>query len=116
MPAAGAVGISSSAAETRGVSAPAETSPPDWSVITDTIRCPLCDYDLRGLSEPLCPECGYRFAWDELLDAQLRSHRFLFEHARRRFRISFLKTNLAGWWPWFSGGRSGRSSASSWDF
>ena len=24
-------------------------------------RCPGCDYDLRGLSEPRCPECGRAF-------------------------------------------------------
>ena len=47
------------------VSAP----PPDWSAITETIRCPLCDYDLRGLIEPRCPECGYQFVWPEVLDA-----------------------------------------------
>src|SRR5687768_18521450 len=31
-------------------------------------HCPLCDYDLRGLAEPRCPECGYRFTWEELRD------------------------------------------------
>lgn len=76
------------------------TAAPDWPLIAETIHCPLCAYDLRGLVEPLCPECGYRFAWNELLDAQIRAHPYLFEHARRRFRRSFLKTNLAGWWPW----------------
>jgi hypothetical protein len=73
---------------------------PDWALIPDTIRCPLCEYDLRGLREALCPECGYRFAWAELLDEQLRNHPYLFELARRRLRRSFIKTNLAGWWPW----------------
>jgi len=25
------------------------------------LRCPVCDYDLRGCAEPRCPECGTRF-------------------------------------------------------
>lgn len=27
-----------------------------------TGRCPECDYDLRGLTEPRCPECGKAFS------------------------------------------------------
>jgi hypothetical protein len=30
--------------------------PPEWG-----LRCPQCDYDLTGLSERRCPECGRRF-------------------------------------------------------
>ena len=33
----------------------------DWSTITENIECPLCLYNLRGLTEPRCPECGYQF-------------------------------------------------------
>ncbi len=40
---------------------PAAASSPDWSVIQEDILCPLCEYDLRMLAEPRCPECGYRF-------------------------------------------------------
>lgn len=28
-------------------------------------RCPTCDYDLRGTTEPRCPECGERFTVEE---------------------------------------------------
>jgi hypothetical protein len=28
--------------------------------------CPRCDYDLRGLPEDRCPECGTEFRWDEV--------------------------------------------------
>ncbi len=27
-------------------------------------RCPLCDYNLRGLSRPTCPECGQELKLD----------------------------------------------------
>lgn len=43
---------------------PTEAPPagsPDWATLHEDVRCPLCDYDLRGLTEPRCPECGYRF-------------------------------------------------------
>jgi ribosomal protein L37E len=29
-------------------------------------RCPRCEYDLTGLPEPRCPECGFVFSWDDL--------------------------------------------------
>lgn len=53
---------------------------PDWSSITEDILCPLCEYNLRGVSEPRCPECGYRFEWQEVLDPGRRQHTYLFEH------------------------------------
>jgi DNA-directed RNA polymerase subunit RPC12/RpoP len=34
------------------------------------VRCPACGYNLRGLSEARCPECGKRFTLDELFNAQ----------------------------------------------
>lgn len=75
-------------------------SAPDWSTIVDTIRCPLCEYDLRGLSEPRCPECGYQFQWPELLEADRRDKLFVFEHAISHYRRAFLRTSIAGWAPW----------------
>ena len=74
--------------------------PPDWSAISQTVRCPLCEYDLRGLAEPRCPECGYQFTWPELLDADRRAKLFVFEHAIAHHRRAFIRTSLAGWWPW----------------
>jgi hypothetical protein len=63
------------------------------------VRCPLCDYDLRGLIEPRCPECGYRFEWPDLLDPARRPHPYLFEHHPRRNVASFIRTNLGGLRP-----------------
>jgi len=58
----------------------------------EPVLCPLCDYDLRGLTEPRCPECGYRFAWDELRDSARRLHRYLFEHHPERNVWSLVRT------------------------
>ena len=35
------------------------------------LRCPNCEYNLTGLAEPRCPECGTRFDWDQLRLDQL---------------------------------------------
>ncbi len=34
------------------------------------IACPTCGYNLTGLSESRCPECGSKFTLDELLASQ----------------------------------------------
>ncbi len=74
-------------------------SPPDWDSIARDVHCPLCEYNLRGLVEPRCPECGYRFAWAELLDPKLALHPYLFEHHPERNVWSFCKTALGGLRP-----------------
>ena len=79
--------------------APARPDGPDWAAVTEDVRCPLCGYELRGLIEPRCPECGYRFRWPELLDPNLRVHRYLFEHHRERNAWSFARTMLGGLLP-----------------
>ena len=71
---------------------PATTSAPHWATIDEEILCALCDYNLRGLAEPRCPECGARFTWRELLDPELRGHPYLFEHHPNRNLWSFWKT------------------------
>ena len=63
------------------------------------LRCPLCDYDLRGLSEPRCPECGHRFDWHELRDWRDRQHPWLFEHNPRRNVASFARTFATSLFP-----------------
>ncbi|HEY7091435.1 MAG TPA: hypothetical protein VH518_25280 [Tepidisphaeraceae bacterium] len=68
------------------------TSPPDWSLVKCDILCPLCDYNLRGLVEPRCPECGHQFKWDEILSQGDRTHPFLFEHQPHRNVWSFFRT------------------------
>lgn len=37
------------------------------------IVCPKCQYDLRGLSQPICPECGTRFDPDARLGSTRRA-------------------------------------------
>ena len=65
----------------------------------EAIPCPLCDYDLRGLADPRCPECGYCFTWDELSDPARRFHPYLFEHHPERNARAFARTLLAGVLP-----------------
>ena len=36
----------------------------------DSVCCPLCGYNMTGLTESRCPECGGRFTLDQLLAAQ----------------------------------------------
>ncbi|HSU69572.1 MAG TPA: hypothetical protein VLJ39_21995 [Tepidisphaeraceae bacterium] len=72
---------------------------PDWSAIQPDVRCPLCDYNLRGLVEPRCPECGYQFDWRELLDFKLRERSFTFEHGEEHNWRSFFRTIASTWRP-----------------
>lgn len=66
--------------------------PPDWQTIQHEVKCPLCDYNLRGLHEPRCPECGYQFDWLSVLDPNQRPHPYLFEHHPERNLRSFVRT------------------------
>jgi hypothetical protein len=75
-------------------------SGPDWEAIGHAVECPLCRYNLRGLSEPRCPECGYAFEWREILDTTQRKHRYLFEHHPERNVWSFFMTLAGGLVPW----------------
>ena len=85
--------------------APPTAAPPthDGATTADAagedLHCPLCDYNLRGISEPRCPECGYRFEWDALRDPARRLHPYLFEHHPERNVGSFLRTLLGGLRP-----------------
>ena len=56
-----------------------------------TSRCPKCDYDLRGLTEPRCPECGEAFSSQEV--AAYAEQRW---PPQRLFRTLLLATV-----PWF---------------
>jgi hypothetical protein len=77
-----------------------EPAPVDYAappLHTEDVHCPLCEYDLRGLSDPnpRCPECGYSFTWAELRDPRRRAHPFLFEHHPSRNLWSFFRTITA---------------------
>ena len=78
----------------------AATLPDETPSDADDLSCPLCEYSLRGLTEPRCPECGFAFTWAELRAADRSRHPWLFEHGRRRNVATFAKT----WWrdglPW----------------
>jgi hypothetical protein len=76
-----------------------ESQAPDWESMQTEVTCPLCDYNLRGLIQPRCPECGYTFAWDDLLDEARRHHRYIFEHHAKRTLWSFARTLLGGLRP-----------------
>lgn len=66
----------------------------------DALTCPLCDYDLRGLPEHRCPECGHAFDPDELR-RQVRARKtWFFEAAPPRTAArAFVLTTLASLWP-----------------
>ena len=59
----------------------------------------MCDYDLRAQVEPRCPECGYRFDFDELRDPARRLHPYLFEHHPESNTWSFIRTLVGGLLP-----------------
>jgi len=46
------------------------------------LRCPQCDYNLTGLSEPRCPECGEAFDWEQVRRAAANPPRIYFERVR----------------------------------
>jgi hypothetical protein len=77
----------------------ADASSPPWETITEEIACPLCAYNLRGLTTPRCPECGFAFEWPQLLHRNEFIHPFLFEHHPERNVWSFRKTIFAGLRP-----------------
>jgi ribosomal protein L37E len=67
--------------------------------LASDVHCRRCGYNLRGLPEPRCPECGYRFEWQEVLDPQRRKHPYLFEHHPERIWSSFWRTQWGGLFP-----------------
>jgi hypothetical protein len=77
----------------------AEFESPDWDHCPDEILCPLCEYNLRGLTDPRCPECGYKFQWPDLLDPARREHPYLFELRPKENFTSFWKTAFHGLKP-----------------
>lgn len=80
---------------------PPAVAAPDWQSVTDDVACTRCGYNLRGLTQPRCPECGLEFEWADLLDPARRRHPYLFEHQARYGRFeSFVRTAVGALNPW----------------
>ena len=75
--------------------------PPDAAAAMEAnaeeLTCPVCEYSLRGLPEPRCPECGYVFEWEELRVRTRLRRAWFYEHAET-FK-SHLKTRWRSLWP-----------------
>ena len=66
----------------------------------DALTCPLCGYDLRGLPEDRCPECGHAFDPASLRDARRSSPAWSFEHATSHRVRAFVGTFGRSLTPW----------------
>jgi hypothetical protein len=77
----------------------AQAAAPDWTTIDREIACPLCEYNLRGLADPRCPECGHQFHWDDVLQPEA-AVRWLFEHTPQPGIAAFWRTFIRALWPW----------------
>jgi hypothetical protein len=78
---------------------PVDSTVPANDLVTRDVQCPMCAYNLRGLIEPRCPECGFTFLWVELMDPARWVHAYVFEHHPHRNVWSFFKTLIGGLWP-----------------
>ena len=79
-----------------------EESTNDLTSVTSTTEdlfCPICGYNLRGVRDPRCPECGFSFTWEDMRDPRRRLHPYLFEHHPERNVWSFFRTLMGGLWP-----------------
>lgn len=67
------------------------------SIVDLELKCSGCGYDLRGLPEARCPECGLSFDRDFGGDWNKQELRWFFED--RPALWSFVGTALMVWWP-----------------
>lgn len=60
--------------------------------------CPKCDYDLRGLPEERCPECGTEFRWDEVRKRARRTWTLMLrlKHANQDATVGLI-IGFVGW-------------------
>jgi len=69
------------------------------SAVSATARaelvCPRCDYSLRGLPSPRCPECGVEFRWEDLADVNEARASGFFEYC---LPSDFAKCFAHTWW------------------
>ncbi len=63
--------------------------------ITATRRCEFCGYDLRGITSPLCPECGQSKTVSLRFDDSEHYHRARAALEQRRLLVSFVNAGLA---------------------
>lgn len=55
---------------------------PGMAAADSGLHCPACEYNLTGLAEPRCPECGATFSWAEVRKRAEPGPRIAFEAAR----------------------------------
>jgi hypothetical protein len=58
------------------------TSAVGQPVADEGVRCPQCEYNLTGLPEPRCPECGAAFDWEAVRRAAANLPQIYFERVR----------------------------------
>lgn len=72
------------------------------AAVDSGLRCPECEYNLTGLTEPRCPECGVVFDWEEVRRAVANPPRIAFERAKRwnkvpAFFVTWVTVLFAPW-------------------
>ena len=76
---------------------------PTTEGLVDTgLHCPRCGYNLTGLTQPRCPECGVEFDWDDVRRAAIAKPSIAFERARRWRRVTafFVTWTTVLFAPW----------------